>query len=163
QKVIREAVKKARSTLIPFSTKERNIDGAWVGQKSIYFKDEKVIDKQGIALVGEHNLENILSAISVAKLSGATNKGIHHLLSTFIGVDHRLQFVSKYNERLFYNDSKATNLLATQKALSSFEEPIIWLAGGLDRGNDFDDLIPYLKNVKAMVLFGETALKLKGL
>ena len=63
--------------------------------------------------------------------------------------------------RKFYNDSKATNILATFKALTAFNEPIILLAGGLDRGNEFDELIPYLKNVKAMITFGQTAKKLK--
>src|SRR5699024_6974563 len=56
----------------------------------------------------------------------------------------------------YYNDSKATNTLATQFALNSFEQPIIWLCGGLDRGNGFDELIPYMNNVRVMVTFGET-------
>lgn len=162
-KVVQEAVQRANSTLIPFSTKKKCQDGAWLDRTSIYFKNEKIVDRNDIALVGKHNLENILAAISIAKLSGATNEGIHTVLSTFTGVEHRLQFVSRLNDRLFYNDSKATNLLATQKALAAFEQPTIWLAGGLDRGNDFDDLLPYLKNVKAIVLFGETAFKLKEL
>src|SRR5699024_10169654 len=121
------------------------------------------IDRDEIVLVGEHNLENILAAISAAKLSGATNEGIQKVLTSFTGVKHRLQFVKKINDRLFYNDSKATNILATQKALSAFKQPIILLAGGLDRGNEFTDLIPYLKHVKAMIVFGQTARKLKEL
>src|SRR5699024_4566220 len=69
----------------------------------------------------------------------------------------------RVNDRLFYNDSKATNMLATQKALLSFKQPTILLAGGLDRGNEFTDLLPYLTYIKAMVVFGETAFKLTAL
>ena len=82
-------------------------------------------------------------------------------MTTFSGVEHRLQFVGKIQDRLFYNDSKATNKLATEMALQSFQRPTILLAGGLDRGDDYDDLIPFLANVKGVVLFGETKLKLK--
>src|SRR5699024_5011561 len=75
--------------------------------------------------------------------------------------EHRLQYVANKNERLFYNDSKATNMLATEKALQSFTQPIILLAGGLDRGDDYEDLVPYLNTVKEMIVFGETAEKVK--
>lgn len=67
------------------------------------------------------------------------------MLNTFKGVKHRLQFVCELNGRKFYNDSKATNILATTKALAAFKEPVILLAGGLDRGNEFDELVPSLK------------------
>lgn len=161
--IVTEGVKKAASTLVPFSTKHRVLNGAWVDEVSVYFKDEKIIDIKDIALVGKHNLENILAAICATKLSGGTNESICDVLTTFTGVKHRLQYVDKINGRLFYNDSKATNILAAQKALQSFKQPVIWLAGGLDRGNEFDELLPYLNHVKAMVLFGETACKLKKL
>src|SRR5699024_9219573 len=110
---------------------------------------------------GDHNKQNILAAIAIAMLMGATKAGIYQVLTTYSGVEHRLQYVANKDERLFYNDSKATNMLATEKALKSFTQPVILLAGGLDRGNDFMSLIPYLKYVKAMVLFGETAFKLQ--
>src|SRR5699024_5456192 len=71
--------------------------------------------------------------------------------------------VDRIQSRLFYNDSKATNILATQQALSAFKQPVILLAGGLDRGNEFNDLLPYMKHVKAMIVFGETKEKLKQL
>ncbi|MDY0405962.1 cyanophycin synthetase [Virgibacillus sp. 179-BFC.A HS] len=71
-----------------------------------------------------------------------------------------MEYVAKIHDRFFYNDSKATNILATSKALSAFEQPTILLAGGLDRGNGFEELAPYLNHVKAMVLFGETANKI---
>jgi UDP-N-acetylmuramoylalanine--D-glutamate ligase len=114
-------------------------------------------------LPGAHNLENILAAICAAKLAGATTKRIVEVLTTFAGVKHRTQFVTTINNRKFYNDSKATNMLATKVAVSAFDEPIILLAGGLDRGNEFDELIPTLKKVKGVVLYGETASKLEKL
>lgn len=151
----------AKSIKVPFSIKTKQVNGAWTDGVHIYFKDEPIVALKDIVLVGSHNLENILAAISAAKLSGASNEGIHHVLTSFTGVPHRLQFVTQINERLVYNDSKATNILATQKALSSFSKPTILLAGGLDRGNEFDELIPYLTHVKAIVVFGQTADKLK--
>ncbi|MBU8790178.1 UDP-N-acetylmuramoyl-L-alanine--D-glutamate ligase [Oceanobacillus caeni] len=159
--IITSEVKNLKSTLVPFSIKNKMENGAWLDDTFIYFKNEKIISRNEIVLVGDHNLENILAAVAAAKLKGATNEGIIKVLTTFQGVRHRLQFVDNIHGRLFYNDSKATNILATQKALSSFERPVILLAGGLDRGNEFDDLAPYLKNVKAMVVFGQTKDKLR--
>ena len=98
--------------------------------------------------------------MSIAKLLGVSNEAITTVLKRFTGVKHRLEYVTTISNRKFYNDSKATNMLATEKALSAFTQPIVLLAGGLDRGNEFDDLIPYFKNVKAIVTFGQTAPKL---
>lgn len=162
-KAIAEEVKDARAKLIPFSVHQKLEAGAWIDDKYVYFKNEKIIELKEIVLVGEHNLQNILAAIAAAKLNGATNEGIYRVLTTFSGVEHRLQFVENINGRLFYNDSKATNILATQKALDSFKQPTILLAGGLDRGNEFTDLKLHLKHVRAMVVFGQTASKLKEL
>lgn len=88
------------------------------------------------------------------------NGEIRECLEQFTGVKHRTQFVREFKGRRFYNDSKATNSLATKNALRGFKVPIILLAGGLDRGNNFDELVPELKNVKALIVFGETAVKL---
>ncbi|MBP2077548.1 UDP-N-acetylmuramoyl-L-alanine--D-glutamate ligase [Oceanobacillus polygoni] len=162
-KAIAEEVKDARAKLVPFSVQQKLETGAWIDDKYAYFKNEKIIELSKIVLVGEHNLQNILAAIAAAKLNGATNEGICQVLTTFSGVEHRLQFVENVNGRLFYNDSKATNILATQKALDSFKQPTILLAGGLDRGNAFTELQPHLKHVRAMVVFGQTASKLKQL
>ncbi|SFD82507.1 UDP-N-acetylmuramoylalanine--D-glutamate ligase [Lentibacillus persicus] len=157
---VSEAVKEAKSAKVPFSLKKSVTNGAWTDDTSVYFKNEKLIEKKNIVLPGAHNLENILAAICAAKLSGVSNQAIFNVLTTFKGVHHRLQFVTSVNGRLFYNDSKATNVLATQKALSSFKQPIVLIAGGLDRGNVFDDLKPYMENVKGAVLIGETQAKL---
>ncbi|MFD2628295.1 UDP-N-acetylmuramoyl-L-alanine--D-glutamate ligase [Oceanobacillus kapialis] len=159
--MIVKAVENAASQKVPFSVTKRLDDGAWLDEAFLYFRDEKVMPLSDIVLVGEHNLENILAAIAAAKLRGATNDGIYEVLTTFAGVKHRLEFVGNIHQRLFYNDSKATNMLATQKALAAFKQPVILLAGGLDRGNDFDSLLPYLQYVKSMVVFGQTAEKLK--
>jgi UDP-N-acetylmuramoylalanine--D-glutamate ligase len=146
---------------VAFSTTKVIDRGAYINNGFIYWNDEKVIAIADIVLPGKHNLENILAAVAVAKLLGVDNKAIYQVLTTFTGVKHRLQYVATIEGRKFFNDSKATNILATQKALSAFEkESVILLAGGLDRGNEFDALLPYLRNVKAIVLFGQTAPKI---
>ncbi|WLV25683.1 UDP-N-acetylmuramoyl-L-alanine--D-glutamate ligase [Aciduricibacillus chroicocephali] len=157
---VSKAAQSAKSQKIPFSLKQHLENGAWADDNAVYFRGEEIIKRAEIALVGEHNLSNILAAISASKLSGATTEGIRSVLKTFSGVKHRLQFVTELQGRYFYNDSKATNILATEKALSSFTKPVILLCGGLDRGNSFEELEPSLSGVKAMVVFGETAAKL---
>ncbi len=155
-----QLVKDVKSTKVPFSTKRKMEDGAYILDGKIMFKNEAIIPVEEVVLPGEHNLENILASIAAAKLAGASNEHITKVLRTFSGVKHRLQFVASHNGIRFYNDSKATNILATQKAIAAFSEPMVLLAGGLDRGNEFDELTPYLDNVKALITFGETAPKL---
>lgn len=151
---------RSKGKRLPFSTTKVIENGAYVKDGALYFCKERVIEISDIALPGKHNLENILAAMSVAKLMGVSNEAIVHVLETFTGVKHRLQYITTIHNRKFYNDSKATNILATQKAISAFEKPVILLAGGLDRGNDFDALLPYFQNVKALLTFGQTAPKL---
>lgn len=156
-----EIARHSKASIVPFSTKKKLTNGAYMDEGWIVFNGEKVMEIEEIALPGVHNLENILSAMAAAKLSGVDNKAIQEVLRTFTGVKHRLQYVTELNGRKFYNDSKATNILATVNALAAFDAPIILLAGGLDRGNEFDELLPYLKNVKAMITFGQTAPKIE--
>ncbi|MED4226089.1 UDP-N-acetylmuramoyl-L-alanine--D-glutamate ligase [Neobacillus cucumis] len=156
-----EVARNSKATIIPFSTKKELPVGAYIKDGWITFNQEPVMEIGDIALPGVHNLENILSAMAAAKLSGVDNSAIQAVLKTFTGVRHRLQYVAEVNSRKFYNDSKATNSLATIKALSAFKAPTILLAGGLDRGNEFDELLPYLSNVKALITFGQTAPKLE--
>ena len=158
---VMEVARESKAKIIPFSSRNVLNEGAFVRDNWIYFQDERIIEMKNIALPGEHNIENILSAIVAAKLSGVTNEAIYQVLTTFTGVKHRLQFIREYEGRKFYNDSKATNTLATEKALSAFNEPTILLAGGLDRGNEFDELIPFFKHVKAIITFGQTAAKIE--
>lgn len=148
-------------TRVPFSVEKWLPEGACLHEHYIYFNRKRLIDINEVVLVGEHNLANILAAICIAKWSGACDEAIRKVLKTFTGVRHRLQFVANVNGRLFYNDSKATNVLATQKALRAFKQPIILLAGGLDRGNSFTSLQTDLHDVKKMIVFGETAAHLQ--
>ncbi|KRG14163.1 UDP-N-acetylmuramoyl-L-alanine--D-glutamate ligase [Lederbergia galactosidilytica] len=161
QEVLLNLAKTSQAQIIPFSTTRYLENGASIKDGKLWFSQEEIIDVSEIALPGEHNLENILAATVAAKLKGVENSEIVSILSTFTGVRHRTQFVAEFNDRRFYNDSKATNILAASSALKAFKEPTILLAGGLDRGNEFDDLIPSLSNVKALVLFGQTAEKLE--
>ncbi|MDQ7232125.1 glutamate ligase domain-containing protein, partial [Staphylococcus haemolyticus] len=122
----------------------------------IVYQGIRIINIDDLVLPGEHNLENILAAVLASILAGVPIKAIIDSLTTFSGIDHRLQYIGTNRTNKYYNDSKATNTLATQFALNSFKQPIVWLCGGLDRGNDFDELIPYMKNVRVMVVFGQT-------
>ena len=108
------------------------------------------------------DVENALATIAVAKVSGIANEAIKETLSHFGGVKHRLQALGEVNGVKFYNDSKSTNILATQKALSGFDNSkVILIAGGLDRGNEFDELVPDITGVKLMVILGESAPRVK--
>lgn len=151
----------SKAKIVPFSSKRELKEGAYVKDGWICFNGEKVMQTSEIALPGIHNLENILSAVAASKLSGTENKAIEEVLRSFTGVKHRLQYIAEISGRKFYNDSKATNILATVNALAAFNKPIILLAGGLDRGNEFDELIPFLRNVKALITFGQTAPKIE--
>ncbi|WP_412520224.1 UDP-N-acetylmuramoyl-L-alanine--D-glutamate ligase [Staphylococcus simulans] len=145
-----------------FSTNQE-VDGIYMKDGYIVLNGLRIIHKDDIVLPGEHNLENILAAVLAAVLAGVSIDAIIHTLTTFSGIKHRLQYIGSNKTNKYYNDSKATNTLATQFALNSFEQPIIWLCGGLDRGNGFDELIPYMKNVRVMLTFGETQDKLTKL
>ena len=150
------------ATLVPFSRKNILEFGASVKDNYICFNGEKVIPVSTIQVPGTQNVENVLAAVAIAKLAGATNEGIEKAVQSFHGVKHRTQFVKEVNKRRFYNDSKATNIIATQTALRSFtNQSVILIAGGLDRGNGFDELVSDLTSVSGIVLYGETKEKLQ--
>lgn len=128
----------------------------YIQDNAIYYLEDKIIDLKDIRIKGNHNYENIMCAIAVAKEFTISNAVIKKVLDVFSGVEHRLEFVKKINNREFYNDSKATNVKSTTIALSSFDKPTILLLGGLDRGHSFDELIPFMKNVKFVVCYGQT-------
>ncbi|GLB61227.1 UDP-N-acetylmuramoyl-L-alanine--D-glutamate ligase [Cytobacillus sp. NCCP-133] len=161
QDKVMETAAGSKAKIIPFSTTKELTEGAYVRGGWIYFNSEKVMQRKDVSLPGAHNLENILSSVAAAKLSDVGNEAILDVLSTFAGVKHRLQYVGEFQSRKFYNDSKATNILATKNAISAFSDPVILLAGGLDRGNGFEELIPSLNHVKALVSFGQTAEKIE--
>ena len=151
-----------KATLVPFSRKNVLEFGSSVKDDYIYFNNEKVIPVSTIQVPGTQNVENVLAAVAIAKLAGATNEGIEKAVKNFHGVKHRTQFIKEVNKRRFYNDSKATNIIATQTALRSFtNQSVILIAGGLDRGNGFDELVPDLTSVSGIVLYGETKEKLQ--
>ncbi len=161
QSELQELAQRTKARVLPFSTKEVLEDGAYADDHSIYYRKEKIMEISELGVPGKHNVENALAAISVAKLYGISNEAIRGTLHFFHGVPHRTQYVGEIQGRKFYNDSKATNILATKMALSGFETAkVVLLAGGLDRGNTFDELIPSLKGIKAMVVFGQTKEKL---
>ena len=164
QAKLRDRATLTSAQVVPFSTTEIVETGAYVSDGQIYFKGDKIMAVAGLSLPGEHNVENALAAICVAKLSGVSNAAITRVLTTFSGVKHRLQYLGQKAQIKFYNDSKATNILATQKALSGFDNHTLWLlAGGLDRGNGFEELSADVADLKGMIVFGETAPKLRAL
>ena len=143
-----------------FSINSNNVK-CYVHDNSIYYDGEKIISTDDIFLKGNHNYENVMAAIMVSKRLGVNNKIIVKTLKEFRGVEHRIEFVRELNGVKIYNDSKATNVKATEIALSSFDKPTIILLGGLDRGHSFDDLVPFMKNVKLVVSYGETKNRIK--
>ncbi|EOL47436.1 UDP-N-acetylmuramoyl-L-alanine--D-glutamate ligase [Enterococcus caccae] len=160
QQELRELSETTKATIIPFSTKEK-VAGAYLADEKLYYKDEYIMKSAELGVPGSHNIENALAAISVAKLKGVSTEVIKQTLMIFTGVPHRTQYVGEVGGRKFYNDSKATNILATEMALSGFDHSsLVLLAGGLDRGNSFEELVPSLKGIKAIILFGETKDKL---
>lgn len=151
--------KDINSRKIYFSSKKKS--NLYIDNNSIYYNDEEVVRLDNIKLKGVHNYENIMCAIGAVKEFGVSNEDINKLLTTFTGVEHRIEYVNEINGREFYNDSKATNVKSTQIALSAFKNPTILLLGGLDRGHSFDGLTKYLKNTKLIVCFGETKNRIK--
>ena len=161
QDLAKELAKKTAARVIPFSTQEK-VDGAYLDGDVLTFRGEAIMTASELGVPGSHNVENALATIAVAKLRGIDNQVIKETLAHFGGVKHRLQYVGEINQVKFYNDSKSTNILATQKALSGFDNSkIILIAGGLDRGNEFDELVPDIKGLKKMVILGESAERVK--
>ena len=118
---------------------------------SIIYNGKKYINTSDLKLKGNHNYENIMASIIVSKILGIDDDSIIKTLKEFKSVEHRIEYVGTYDGVDVYNDSKSTNIKATQIALSSFNKPIILLLGGLDRGHSFDELASYMKNVKLVI------------
>ncbi len=143
-----------KSTVKYFSS-SKEINGAYLKDGKIYYYEDAVIDIDKIFIAGRHNLENCMAAIMITKEFGVTNDVIEEVISNFRGVEHRLEYVDTVLGRRFYNDTEATNIKCTQIALSSFDKPIILILGGLERGQDFNELTPFMKNVKAIIGIGQ--------
>lgn len=157
QEVVSRSVESLSSQKVPFSVEGKKTTGISADEEWIYWLGEPFIETRIIKLPGRHNLENILAATAAAILSGCEKSAIENVLSSFTGVRHRMQYVRELKGRTIYNDSKATNTLATKSALSSFRTPIVLIAGGLERGHSFEELRPYMANVRVVVAIGETA------
>ena len=156
---VMEVTKDIKSKKLYFSSK--SIADACIKDDNIIIKDEAIININDIKIKGMHNYENIMCALLVAKEFGVSNEVIRNVLTTFNGVEHRIEFVKNVNGVDFYNDSKATNVKSTQIALNTFKNPTILILGGLDRGHSFEGLKEYLGNTKAIVCYGETKNRIK--
>lgn len=147
-----------QAQIVPFSRLNRTQTGAYLENGQLCFQGEAIMPVADLKLPGQHNIENALAAIAATKLAGVTNEAIIQVLTTFGGVRHRIQFVKEWQQRRIYNDSKATNIEAAKVAIASFDQPITLIAGGLDRGFTFEELVPELQqHVKNLVVYGETA------
>jgi UDP-N-acetylmuramoylalanine--D-glutamate ligase len=136
-------------------------------EQGVYVKDgwivvhlngikQTILPVSEVALLGEFNLENALAAIAMALACGCPIAAIQEILRSFTGVEHRMEYVETIQGVRYYNNSKATNAQAAIKSLQALEEPIVWIGGGLDRGVDFKELVPVLKQkVKAIVAYGQ--------
>ncbi|KPU28323.1 UDP-N-acetylmuramoyl-L-alanyl-D-glutamate synthetase [Caloranaerobacter sp. TR13] len=165
-KLLRKLSSEVCSNIIFFSQCHELENGVYVKDNKIVVNDGKkiipVISCNEIKIPGKHNLENALAAVSVGWVMGVDLEVIADTLRNFEGVEHRLEFVDEINGVSFYNDSKATNPDAAIKAIEAIESPIILIAGGLDKGNEFDEFISSFNNkVKELILLGETAIKIK--
>jgi UDP-N-acetylmuramoylalanine--D-glutamate ligase len=148
-----------------FSTKERVKKGVFIADKKIIFANEKkeevLLELPDINLLGEHNLSNILCASLACYLYKIKPNFIKQGIKTFVPVAHRLAFIAEIKGVSYYNDSKATNIDACKKALSSFKQKIVLMLGGSDKGENFDELFKTLtKNVKAVVVSGDNKNKI---
>lgn len=137
------------------------INGCYPKGGWIYYYDEKVMEISHIKIPGRHNLENILGAIMIAKELKVENETIDKVISEFRGVEHRLEYVDTVNGVMYYNDTEATNIKCTQIALSSFDKDITIILGGLERGQKFEDLIPYMEHVTNIVGIGQCRNRVK--
>ncbi|OIA99969.1 UDP-N-acetylmuramoylalanine--D-glutamate ligase [Paenibacillus sp. LC231] len=179
--VCRNLVPYIKARIVPFSMSESLREGVHVmppyvagtqdsddddqGRMLIYTDGEgfthEIIRVENIGLPGRFNVGNALAACAIAIAAGVAPDKLEEALSSFRGVEHRLEYVAKLRGVSYYNNSKATNSKATHMALTSFKEPIVLIAGGLDRGSDYEELIPSLQGrVKAVVLLGETKEKI---
>ncbi len=158
--VIREGLKKfpVQSKLVPFSIEEKLETGAWLENTNIKINIEhKTLEMSTdiLALEGQHNVKNTMAASLASLLVNVRKETIRQSIQTFQGVPHRLEKVLKINHVEYVNDSKATNVNATYYALEGIKKPIVWIVGGVDKGNDYSDLMPLVREkVKAIICLG---------
>jgi len=144
-----------------FSRKQRVAQGAYVRDGEIVFRydgqEENILRVEDIPLAGAHNLENVLAAVAACRLAGAGSAAIAKGVRSFSGVEHRLEFVAEIAGVRYYNDSKATNVDATLKALDAFAGRILIILGGKDKGSDYTVLRQSLRDKAILALLIGTA------
>jgi UDP-N-acetylmuramoylalanine--D-glutamate ligase len=150
-----------------FSRKQRVAEGAYVRGEEIVFRqdgrEEILLKLEDIPLAGAHNVENVLAAAAAARLAGAPPAAIAKGVRSFVGVEHRLEFVAEIRGVRYYNDSKATNVDATQKALDAFPGRILIILGGQDKGSDYTALQKPLREKAILaLLIGAAADKIEN-
>jgi UDP-N-acetylmuramoylalanine--D-glutamate ligase len=154
-----------KAQLFWFSRTKEVERGAFVRGGKIVFKDSKAVDVMPvseISLKGTHNLENVLAAVCIGMLAGVEPEKIRRAVNQFKAVEHRLEFVTEIDGVQYFNDSKATNVDATIKALESFPKNIHLILGGKDKGSDYTLLNPLLaERVKQVYTIGAAAQKIE--
>jgi len=148
-----------QSTLVPFSLTRKVTNGTYLEQNNIIieFNNRDIImPTTTLALEGKHNIKNAMAASTVAHLLKIRNATIRESLEGFQGAEHRLEQVLTINKVQYVNDSKATNVNATYYALESMNTPTVWIVGGVDKGNDYKVLFPFVnEKVKAIICLGK--------
>ncbi|WP_283636079.1 UDP-N-acetylmuramoyl-L-alanine--D-glutamate ligase [Aquaticitalea lipolytica] len=149
---------KIQSTLLPFSLTRVIENGAYLDKENIKItidNNQIIMPTANLALEGKHNIKNAMAASTVAHLLKIRKQTIRESLENFQGVEHRLEHVLKINKVQYINDSKATNVNATYYALESMDTPTVWIVGGVDKGNNYEELFPFVnEKVKAIVCLG---------
>jgi len=153
------------ANLVPFSIKKELKYGAFLKDDKIIIRlntDEFSMSISKLTLQGKHNIKNTMAATLASQLLNVRSQSIKESLSNFEGAEHRLENVQKVGGVQFINDSKATNVNATFYALECMEKPTVWIVGGVDKGNDYTDLLPLVREkVKSIVCLGEDNEKIK--
>lgn len=147
-----------RAKLFPFSIQKKLKKGAYIDQEKMiinYKTKKEIMSIETLALQGKHNTKNALAAAMTASLQKVRKGSIRSSLQDFEGVEHRLESVLKINGVQYINDSKATNINSTYYALESIKKPIVWIVGGVDKGNDYWEIMELVRSkVKAIVCLG---------
>ncbi|WP_124980284.1 UDP-N-acetylmuramoyl-L-alanine--D-glutamate ligase [Nonlabens xiamenensis] len=147
-----------RAQLVPFSMEKLLDQGAFIKDNQLTIYTHNTIfnmPQQELSVKGKHNTANAMAASTAAKLLKIRKETIRQSLTSFEGVEHRLENVLKINKVQYINDSKATNVNATYYALDSMEHPTVWIVGGVDKGNDYTQLYSLVnRHVKAIVCLG---------
>lgn len=144
-----------------FSLSHPVAPGLWLQDGNIVFDGDLLMPQSGVPLRGLHNVENTMAAAAAARLAGASLQQIAAAVRTFPGVEHRLEFVRNRNGVNYYNDSKATNVDATIKALDAFAGGLWVILGGKDKNSDYTPLYDrLLRKARAVLLIGAAAPKI---